>query len=1080
MNLIELSIKRPVAVMAAVIAVVMFGILALTKIPIQLTPDVRKPVISLRTVWPGAAPAEIEREITNRQEEVMKGLRGLEQIISDSQDGRSRITLEFAIGTNMSEALLLVSNRLDRVDGYPDEADEPSIRTASSEDNPITWIVLLRKPGNDRLIHTYGDFAVDVIQDRLERVTGIARVNVYGAALTEMEIRVAPERMARYGLTVTEVLRVLREANSSVSAGDVNEGKRRYVVRTVGEFERLDDVRGVVLRSERDPATGAMARVTVGDIAEVRFTSKEPTATIRFNGQPAIAVNAIRETGANVIEVMRGVRKALAELNETALREEGLRLRQVYDETVYINSAIDLVQKNIFIGGALAALMLLLFLRSGRATLVVSLAIPVSIIGAFVAMAAMGRSLNVISLAGIAFAVGMVVDAAIVVLENIYRRREKGESPAVAAYRGTREVWPAVFVSSLTTVMVFIPILVMELEAGQLFRDIAVALSVAVLLSLLVAITVIPALSNRLLNDPRTQSERTGAGAFLKLPVIDPLARWFVASVLEFTRRITRNRSLAIAVIGGICATSAVITSALMPKLEYLPSGNRNLIFGHILPPPGYNLKTTTDIAGQFESKILPLLAEVSGPESKPGEPPKVQRFFFVASRGRTFLGAAAEDPSRVRELIPFLKSAVYLEPGTFGAITQRSLFGRGIGGSRSIEMNVSGQQLDDVLDVAVLAVQRIERVLPRAEGTQIRPKPGLELGAPEVRVFPNRIKLADNGITARELGDTIDAFNDGRRVAEITVGAKRMDLMLRGLRDEITETQGIDQLPVVTSSGTIVPLISLADVEVTSGPVQIRHFERLRTVTLEIHPPESMAMETALDKIRDEVMEPLRNAGLPGDVRLLLTGTADKLSQTWDAMVINLLIAVVIVYLVMAVLFESFIYPFIIMLSVPLATGGGVLGLALVNLFTFQPLDMLTLLGFVILIGIVVNNAILLVHQTLVHIHEEGMAIEDSIMEATRNRIRPIFMSTLTSVFGMAPLVFFPGAGSELYRGLGSVVLGGLSLSAVLTLAIVPPLLTLFTGALEKSGRRMAAKAKTKAKRSAKKAAGRDLKPAQ
>ena len=1078
MNLIELSIKRPVAVMAMVLAVIMFGILALTKIPIQLTPDVRKPVISLQTVWPGAAPVEIEREITNRQEEVLKGIRGLEQIVSDSQDGRSRITLEFAIGTNMTEALLLVSNRLDRVDGYPDEADEPSIRTASSEDNPITWIVLLRKPGNDRPIHTYGDFAIDVIQDRLERVTGIARVNVYGAALDEMEIRVDPNRMARYGLTVTEVLRVLREANSSVSAGDVDEGKRRYVVRTEGEFERLDDVRQVVLRSQRDPATGAMARVTVGDIAEVRFTSKEPTATIRFNGQPAIAVNAIRETGANVIEVMRGVRKALADLNETALRDEGLRLRQVYDETVYIKSSINLVQQNIFVGGALAALMLLLFLRSGSATLVVSLAIPVSIIGAFVAMAAMGRSLNVISLAGIAFAVGMVVDAAIVVLENIYRHREKGESPAVAAYRGTREVWTAVFVSSLTTVMVFIPILVMELEAGQLFRDIAVALSVAVLLSLIVAITVIPALANRLLNDPRTKSERTRA--LLKLPVIDPLARWFVAAVLEFTRRITRSRSLAIGVIGGLCATCALITWVLMPKLEYLPSGNRNLIFGHILPPPGYNLKTTTEIAGQFESKIIPLLAEVSGPESKPGEPPKIQRFFFVASRGRTFLGAAAEDPSRVRELIPFLKSAVYSEPGTFGAITQRSLFGRGIGGSRSIEMNISGQQLDDVLDVAVLAVQQIDRVLPRSEGTQIRPKPGLELGAPEVRVYPNRIKLADNGVTARELSDTIDAFNDGRRVAEITVGAKRMDLMLRGLRDEITETQGINQLPVVTSSGTIVPLSSLADVVVTSGPVQIRHFERLRTVTLEIHPPESMPLETALEKIRDEVMEPLRSAGLPGGVRLLLTGTADKLSQTWDAMVINLLIAIVIVYLVMAVLFESFIYPFIIMLSVPLATGGGVLGLAVVNLFTFQPLDMLTLLGFVILIGIVVNNAILLVHQTLLHIHEEGMAPEDSIMEATRNRIRPIFMSTLTSVFGMAPLVFFPGAGSELYRGLGSVVLGGLSLSAVLTLAIVPPLLTLFTGTLEKSGRRMAAKAETKATRSAKKAAGRDLKPAE
>ena len=259
-----------------------------------------------------------------------------------------------------------------------------------------------------------------------------------------------------------------------------------------------------------------------------------------------------------------------------------------------------------------------------------------------------------------------------------------------------------------------------------------------------------------------------------------------------------------------------------------------------------------------------------------------------------------------------------------------------------------------------------------------------------------------------------------------------------------------------------------------------IRHVERERTVTLEIRPAAAVPLEVAMQTLEESVIGALVTAGLPPGVSMQLSGTADQLTKTWDAMVLNLILAVVIVYLVMAVLFESFIYPFIIMLSVPLATGGGVLGLALVNLFTFQPLDMLTLLGFVILIGIVVNNAILLVHQTLVHIHEEGMAIENSIMEATRNRIRPIFMSTLTSVFGMAPLVFFPGAGSELYRGLGSVVLGGLSLSAVLTLAIVPPLLTLFTGALEKSGRRMAAKAKTKAKQSAKKAAGRDIKPPQ
>ncbi len=1069
MNLIRLSIDRPVAVIAAVLMVVMFGVLALTKIPIQLTPDVRKPVISLRTIWPGAAPAEIEREITNRQEEVLKGIRGLEQITSESQDGRSQVTLEFAVGTNMEEALLLVSNRLDRVNGYPSEATEPSMRTASSGDSPITWIVLLRTGDNDREIHTFGDFAEDVIQDRLERVKGVARVNVYGSAQTEMEVVINPERMARYGLTVTEVAGILRAANASLTAGDVEEGKRRYVVRVEGEFSTLEDVRRVVVRSNRETGTDRMARVTIGDIGKVGFISKTPTAAIRFNGQPAIAINAIRETGSNVIEVMNGIRRALKDLNENTLPAEMLRLHQVYDETTYINSSIDLVQQNILIGGSLAALILLIFLRSGGATLVISIAIPVSIIGAFVAMAAMGRSLNVISLAGIAFAVGMVVDAAIVVLENIYRHRERGASRAEAAYRGAREVWTAVFVSALTTVMVFIPILVMELEVGQLFRDIAVALSVAVLLSLIVAITVVPALSNRLLGDPVTPADRdSGDGEQSKkpwrLPIIDGFGRAFVKLAMAITRRVTASRSLSIAVVAGLCGAGAVITIALLPKLEYLPDGNRNLIFGIIVPPPGYNLETTTEIAGDFEKKVLPMLAEVSGPESKPGEPPKIQRFFFVASRGRTFLGAAAHDPTKVKELIPFMKRAAYGEPGTFGLISQRSLFGRGIGGSRSIELNVSGPELEDILDVALSAVQKIEKALPRAEGTQIRPKPGLELGAPEVRVIPNRIKLADNGVSARELGDTLDAFNDGLRVAEITVGSNRLDLMIRGAKRNIKQTQTINNLPVVTRSGDIVPISSLADTQMTVGPTQIRHLERERTVTLEIRPPELLPLESALEILDAEVMAPLRAGGMPKGVRLSLTGTADKLTQTWDAMVVNLAIAVIIVYLVMAVLFESFIYPMIIMLSVPLATAGGVIGLALTNQFAFQPLDMLTLLGFVILIGIVVNNAILLVHQTLVHIKEEGMAVEEAILEATRNRIRPIFMSTLTSIFGMLPLVLFPGAGSELYRGLGSVVLGGLSLSAILTLAIVPPLLTLVAGTLEKSSGTKIVAAGTKA----------------
>ncbi len=534
MNLIKTSIERPIAVVSAVLMVVMFGIVALQTIPIQLVPDVNRPVISVRTIWPGAAPAEVEREITNRQEEVLKGIGGLNTIESRSEQGRARITLEFDIDTQMDKALLLVSNRLDRVTGYPEEADEPSLRLARADSSAIAWFIITRQEGNTRPIHEYGDLIERVVQDRIERVAGVSEVTVFGGSNREIQIVVEPTVLARYQLTISDVATALRRANASISAGDVEEGKRRYVVRTQGDLNTLNQIKNVVLRSVRNEDTARLARVTVGDIAEVKFAYKDPTSNIRVLGENAVAFNAKRETGANVIETMAGIKTAVKELNEGPIPRAGLRLRQVTDQTVYINASIDLVQENIWVGGALAAFVLILFLRSFRATLIISVAIPVSVIGSFVAMAALGRSINVISLAGLAFAVGMVVDAAIVVLENIYRMREQGMSAREAAFKGASQVWGAVLVSALTTVMVFIPILVMKLEVGQLFRDIAVAISVSVLLSLIVSITVLPALSSRLL-----LSTKPGAGDAVKrwsVPIVDQIAHGFMTVLLAFTR----------------------------------------------------------------------------------------------------------------------------------------------------------------------------------------------------------------------------------------------------------------------------------------------------------------------------------------------------------------------------------------------------------------------------------------------------------------------------------------------------------------------------------------------------------------
>lgn len=1037
MNLIRAAIDRPVAVMAVVIMAVLFGALALSRIPVQLAPDVRKPIVVVQTVWPGAAPTEVEREIVNPQEDAFRGLEGLEQMTSRSRTGQASVSLEFAVGSDMGDVLLLVSNRLDRVGGYPAEAGQPTLNTSGSDDSPIAWVMVSAGEGNVRPLPEYGDFLEDEIKERLERIDGISNVNVFGGVSRELQIKINPEELARYNMTIPFVVSRLRSENISVSAGAINEGKRRYIVRADGKLDTVEAIENVILRSEGQGNADILGRVRVSDVANVEFAYKENTAQLRFRGEPALAFNLIREQGANVISTMGEVKSVLLELEAGPITRENLVLEQVYDETIYIEGAIDLVVQNIWIGGVLAAFVLLIFLRSPRGTFIITLAIPVSIVATFVAMAITGRTLNVISLAGIAFAIGMIVDAAIVVLENIYRLREQGMNRREAAYHGAKQVWGAILVSALTTVMVFIPILVMQLEAGQLFRDIAVAISVSVLLSLVVAVTVIPALSSRLL--------ASGNAKMLRIPVLDHFAAGFSWLVMKYVKLTVRFRLLGLLFVTVIATSAAIAAFTFLPKLEYLPEGNRNLVFGLIIPPPGYNLETTKTIAQRIEGVARPLWEAAPETETEDGQP-ALESFFFVATPGNSFVGAATVDGDRVAEAIPILSRPIFAEPGTFGFMTQPSLFGRGVGGGRTIELNVTGNELEDILGVAGQAAGSIARLLPRSEGHQFRPIPGLELGAPEVRLIPDRLRLADAGITTQAFASTIDAYNDGIRVAEINVGNRRIDLTLKG--DETIQnslrTQDIGSFPVVTPSGQILPASELADVRITAGPTEIRHLERLRTVTLEIRPSDALPLESAVELLKEQVIAPLEEQGLPPGVRLSVSGTADQLSQTWNAIQINLIVALLIVFLVMAILFESFVLPLVVLISVPIAAAGGVGGLAMLNIIGTQPFDMLTLLGFVILVGIVVNNAILIVHQSLFHLREEGMTPVDAIEEATRNRIRPIFMSTLTSVFGMLPLVIFPGAGSELYRGLGAVVVGGLSMSAFLTLLTVPPLLRL------------------------------------
>lgn len=1040
MKLVEASIQKPVSVAVGVIFIVLFGLISLFKIPVQLTPDVEKPRITVDTTWIGGSPTEVETEIVREQEDELKTVKGLVEMTSESSDGRGSITLEFLVGTDIDAALVDVSNKLEQVKEYPSDADRPVISNVDVRASAIAWFILKPLKGNEVDINIYHDFTEDFIKPRFERVPGVGSSNVFGGTEREMQIIFNPNSIAARGITLLDMAAAIDQENDNYSGGAFDEGKRRYIVRTVGEYKSAEDIENVIITRR----TGSP--VYVKDVAVVKLGYKDPEYAVRQNGGAAIAVNAVKESGANTIDVMDGLLAAMHELNSGILKDRGLYITNVYRETSYIIGAIDLVKQNLIIGGMLAIAVLLLFLRSGSSTIIIATAIPISIIGTFIVMALLGRTINVISLAGMSFAVGMVIDNSIVVLENIYRHMQMGKTRIQAAYEGATEVWGAVLASTLTTAAVFLPVIFVQEQAGQLFKDIAIAISVSVVLSLIVAITVIPTFSSKILQIAKPKE----GNSFYNLWGYDGFAKDIADLISETVDKILSDKKLRIAVVTGFTFGAIFLSWLMFPKTEYLPEGNRNLVFGILLPPPGYNIGEFTAIGKKIEKDLKPYWeAKVGSKEAKKLKGPPIENFFYVARGRQVFMGAVAKEPGRVKELKPVMQGILKKIPGMIAIVSQSSLFRRGLGEGRSINIQITGPDLEILVGLG----QRIFfSVMQKFPNGQWRPIPSLDLGNPEVQIITNRERAADVGITNKELGFNVNALVDGVQVSDYMLEGDEIDLVIRGEDRYSSRTHEIENLYINSSSGELFTIGSVAKVIVTNGPEQINHYERQRTIAISVIPSEKMPLETAIDIINKDILAPLKASGeLGGSYNVLLTGTADDLTVTRKALQWNFILAAVIAFLLMASLFESFIYPFVIMFSVPLAAFGGFLGLGILNIFTNQALDVLTMLGFVILIGIVVNNAILIVHQALNNMRDEGMDSKQAILESVKTRIRPIFMSTTTSVFGMMPLVLFPGSGSELYRGLGSVVIGGLVVSTIFTLFLVPSVFSMVLDFREK-----------------------------
>ncbi len=1013
MRLTRASLDNPAAVVIVAAVVVLLGVLSMLRIPAQLLPQIEKPVVSIGMAWPGASPREIEAELTVPVEEVLQGTPGMTEMVAWSMSNFGWMQLEFALETDMTRALIEIISRLNRLRPLPANAEKPQVSLGEwgdANDQLIEYFVQQVDGDEARLIENKR-FLREVIRPQIASLYGVSQVDMFdtsGNASDQLQIVIDPYRAAELGIDIARAAdRIGRSAN--ISSGVVDVGRRRYTLRIEGRYD-VDELEGLILEW-RDGLP-----VKLGDVAEIDYGPPQREGFIYHSGHAAARLSITKTNDANVLEALQGVKAKIDELNETVFAERGMRAEYSFDPAVYINRSINLLAGNLVAGVILAIGVLWLFLRQWRATLIIAVAIPISLLATFVVLSAAGRSLNVISLAGLAFATGMVLDAAIVVLENIVRLREARAPPEEASDRGTAQVWGALLASTATTVAIFIPIMFLEDVEGQMFADLALTIAIGVSVSLIVAITILPTAARYWMRELPEASRHH--------ELWDRLADAIV--------RLTGTQARRVGWIVGLMSSSILLTVLLWPESNYLPPVKRDTVDTFLFFPPGTNVETA-------DREIAQLLMDRLEPHLDGERDPAIRDYFLWSFPGGTG-GWLAINPADGTDL-EALQQAVQARitagvPDTFGFTLRRSLFG-GFEDTNSVEMRLASTNLDALKPIVAQAMQVIPATLP---GASAQPQPDPFAEANELRFTPDDVRLAEVGWTRTDLMQVILQLGQGVWLGEYFTGRERVDIYLKSMRFDSPEVMAA--LPVSTPAGGVVPLGSLASIDVAPSPAMVVRINRARLYSLIINPPEGMSLEALVDVLQNDV-EPQLRPMLPEDGSIRYAGSVQDLERAIGTLGVNFLTAIGLLVLIMAGLFRSLKDALLVVISIPLAAVGGVLAITLVNAIRFQPLDLLGMIGFIILLGLVVNNAILLVAQTRAA-EAEGLGRRDAVHQALRYRLRPIFMSTLTSLFGMLPLLIVPGAGSEIYRGMAAAIVGGMSVSTLFTLLLLPSLLQL------------------------------------
>ncbi|MFN3958582.1 MAG: efflux RND transporter permease subunit [Parvularculaceae bacterium] len=1018
MGLTKLCLKYPAALAVVLAAIFLFGGVSLTRLPIQLLPNIERPVLGVWTGWRAASPREVESEIIDPIERELRGAPGLKSMQSWSNAGGGFINLEFALGTDMDKALTEVTSRLQRVRGLPADADRPQINNngggAASE--TLIFLFLQRLPGNEGGAAKLSEFAENRIAPELESIEGVAGVDVNSDDGEEIvRISFDPFRLAQLGVTIDEIAATVNRS-SDVTGGSIDVGRRSYTMRFEGRYtaEQLEDT----ILAWRNGAP-----IRLGDLAKVAVVNDRGGGVVYQNGNPAIGMRVLREPGANTLAAIDAITKKITELNEGPLAELGYAIHKSFDPSLFIKNALSMLTGNLFLGVLLATGVLWAFLRRTTATLLIALAIPVCLAATVVVLNLTGRSINVISLAGLAFATGMVLDAAIVVMENFVRLREEGLEPREAASKAVGQVFGALFASTVTTVAVFAPVMFFEDVEGQLFSDLALTIAIAVICSLIAAASVLPTAAAYFMKArPKAAAVKAG-GFFNRAP--------------DAIMALTATPARRAAWIGGLTISPAMLSILLFPSLNYLPPVKRAAIDGFIGFPSGANADT---IREEFAEVVVKRL----DPYMKGEKEPALLNYYLYSGNWGGNIGVRPKKQSDMARLEKIVNEEILAGfPDTRAFARQGELFGD-FGGGGDFRIDLQAADYAALMGSAPAVIDIITAALP---GATVWPNPDPQVVTPEITLLPNDRRIAEAGITRQSVASAVRALGDGLWLGEFFHRDGRIDIILKA--EEWGEPEYLSTVPIATPLRGVVPLGDLASFRRTVGPQQISRIDGRRTLSLAINAPEGLALGDIVTTIKEKAEKDIY-AALPEGASVKYAGEADSLKRALGNLGGNFLLAVAILFLIMAALFKSVRDAAIVLITIPMAAVGGIIAIRLLNLVNPTPLDLLGMIGFIILLGIVVNNAILLVEQAR-QSEAEGLSRENAVREALRLRIRPIFMTTATTLMGMAPLILAPGEGAQIYRGLATVIFGGMTVSTVFTLMLTPALLQL--GAAKKTG---------------------------